>query len=712
MHSGRTIDRAPGLREFLRRNRERLLQAWSERVRRLSPAHELPDRAIFDSIPELLDRIARVLGTDAALASQLEVGDSHALDRLERGFDLDQVVTEYALLRQVIFDEWARAEGPGIPVAEVAILDRAFDQAVRDAVARYARGRERLLEGLDRVSEAVPGTSDLDGFLRHLVRTTVDGMEAVDTAVLLVREGECLRVRAACGLEAELEGRFLLGLDEGFAGRVAACARPIALAHAAADPMVRSRVIRERGVRALYGVPLLHGGEVVGVFHVGSLVAHEFCEDDLLLVRTLASRAALVVGKAALAERVRRGEANQRFLAEASTRLNASLEYESSLAQVARLAVPAFADWCAVDLLEEGGPRRLATAHADARTEALGRTIAASYPLDLNSPVGIPKALRTGRALLVPRLTPDMIRAAAREPPHARAVESLALRSCIVVPLVSRRRVLGAISFVTAESGREYEEADLAVAEELGRCAASAIENSLLYAEAREAVQTRDHLLAVVSHDLRNQVAVVQNGARLLEHAAGAAAADVRRPLEVIARTANAMRLLVDDLLDLGAIRTGRLSLALVPALLAPLLEESVEDHRGLARERSVQLRADLHLEDVRVACDRRRVAQVLGNLLGNALKFCAEGDEVVVRGFGRGDAAVVEVADTGPGIPPDALATLFTPYPRAVARSGSGTGLGLYIAKGIVERHGGQMTCESREGEGSVFRFTLPLAR
>lgn len=286
----------------------------------------------------------------------------HAIDRLGRGFDLDQVVAEYSVLRLCILDLWQSRVGPTIDLAELRQFDAAFDESIRQAAVRYAEAREKLLRTVDRISEAALGSSNLEAFLGDLLRATLESTESVDTAVVMLRAGDVLRVRAAVGLEDDLNAGFALRIPEGFAGQVAAERQPVFLRDAASDPRVKSRTIREKGVRALYGVPLVRDDKAIGVAHIGSLSAFEFSEEDKLLFRTMVSRATSVVVQAQLVDDLRRTETAQRFLSDASKRLAESLDYHTTLGRIARLAVPAIADWCVVDLVEHGTIRRVSVA--------------------------------------------------------------------------------------------------------------------------------------------------------------------------------------------------------------------------------------------------------------------------------------------------------------------------------------------------------------
>jgi len=702
------------LSDFLRHRQGEIVADWTGRVRSLSPTLELSDAAIIDHLPAILARIADVVASfqRAQSVSLGKLPEHHAVDRLGRGFDLDQIVIEYSLLRRCILDRWKTEIGPTIDLGELGNLDTAFDESIRLSTVRYAQAREKLLKALDRVSEAALGSGDVESFLDDLLRATLDGTESVDTAVVLLREGDILRVRAAVGLEEELQRVYSVRLGEGFAGHVANVGEPVLLRDAAADPIVTSPGILNKGVRALYGVPLVRDGKVIGVAHIGSLTAYEFSEEDKLLFRTMVSRATSVVVKAQLLADLKRTEAAERFLSESSKAFAQSLDYEATLTKIAGLAVPTIADWCVVDLVEDGAIRRVSVAHADPNKRKLAYELDARYPPAPNSATGIANVMRTRRAELHSDIGEADLVAAARDAEHLRILRELGLHAYIIVPIVTREEVVGTIALVTAESHRRYSEADLAVAEELARRAATAIENAWLYREAKNAVTVRERILAIVSHDLRNQLGVISMGADLVARKAAEMrdAADLRKPVETIRRTADSMLRLVGDLLDMASTQSGRFSIEKETLELAPILEEGCESHEPMARVKGVHLKTDVEIGDMRVLGDRARILQVLGNLAGNAIKFSESGGSVTIRAEARDNEALVSVSDTGPGIPREEFENIFEPYRTVQAQGNRGTGLGLFIAKGIVERHGGRIWLESEIGRGSTFFFTLPL--
>ena len=705
---------ASPLCDFLRTYRDQIIDEWTQRVKVLAPARKLSRAAIVDHLPTILDRVADIVeASHSGRATAIgDLPEGHAVDRLARGFDLDQIVTEYSLLRRTILDLWEQRVGMSLNVAELRNLDAALDDSIAQSVIRYARVREKLFRALDRVSEAALGSADLDAFLRDLLLAALEGTASVDTCAVFLLEDDVLRLRAAVGFEEELPPGYSLAIGEGFSGHVSKVGQPVFLPEAWSNPLVISPVLRRRNVRAIYGVPMISEGKAIGVAQIGSVTASDFSDEDKLLFRTVVSRATSGVVKAQILADLRRTEAAQRFLSDATRQLAESFDYEQTLAKVAHLAVPVIADWCLVDLLEDGKVRRVSVAHSDPEKEALARELALRYPIDLAQPTGIARVLRTGVSDWQPETSDDALRSAARESEHVRTFAELGSKSYIVVPIVSRDRVLGTITLVSVEAQRRYSEVDLRVAEDLGRRVGMALENARLYREAQDAVDVRERVLAVVSHDLRNQLGVVTAAARLLAQRMADSHVEppeVSRTIDRILRTTRSMQQLLGDLLDIASIRAGRVSFEPRACPLKTMLIEACDSHESLARDKVVTLKSRFKDADIDVFCDRDRVLQALSNLLGNAIKFCKAGDAVLLSADVRPSEAVVSVSDTGPGIPPDALETIFDAYGTAGVSGAVGTGLGLYITKRIVERHGGRIWVDSKVGVGSTFFFTLP---
>ncbi len=423
---------------------------------------------------------------------------------------------------------------------------------------------------------------------------------------------------------------------------------------------------------------------------------------------------ALELEQSARAE-VESAERRQSFLYQAMSTLFAHPpDPQGIYTLLAHLAVPDLADWCIVDAVEQGPwVSRVAVAHLDPTQSEAASALPRRFEQRDGVPVGVLRVLHTGESELVPMVTDSLLRAAASEPAHPALLTQLRATSYMIVPLRARGHTLGAVTFLAAGSGRRYGPDDLALAEDLCQRASLAVDNARLFGESRRATRAREDLLAIVSHDLKNPLGVVQLASALLLRGRPGAPRDesVHKQAGRIQAAAERMSRLISDLLDWGRIEAG--GLPLEPSVLGAgvLVSEALESVRPLAEERRLQVVAELPEESLRVHCDRTRVLQVLGNLLGNALKFTPEGGRLTVGARPRGHEVCFQVEDTGQGIPPEQLAYVFDRYWQAKDATSRGTGLGLAIAKGIVEAHGGRIWAESRLGLGSTFRFTLPAA-
>lgn len=363
----------------------------------------------------------------------------------------------------------------------------------------------------------------------------------------------------------------------------------------------------------------------------------------------------------------KRDEEAQRLLGAASVALASSLELGTTMAELGGVVIPAFADGFTVELTREGRLERVAAVPA------------------------VPP--RPGAAEAIARAAGD------RRPRVAGGV--------LAAPLLAGDRLLGVLAFARGPDRPPFDEQDVRFAGDLADRAASAVENAQLYAQAEQARRAREDLLAVVSHDLRNPLSAVELQAQLLERTDGDR---VRAQAGAIRRAAERMRHLIGDLLDAAQLEAGRFAVERRPAPPAQLARDAHELFAPLAERKKLRLTSVVAAELPPISCDREAVLRVLSNLLGNAVKFTPEGGRVTISAALEGDAVRFAVTDTGPGIPPDQIAHLFDRYWQA--RTGrAGVGLGLYIAKGIVDAHGGAIDVESSLGAGSTFSFTIPVA-
>jgi signal transduction histidine kinase len=406
------------------------------------------------------------------------------------------------------------------------------------------------------------------------------------------------------------------------------------------------------------------------------------------------------------AAEAKRSEQTQRFLSETSAVLFSTLEYGKTLEAVLRAAVPLLADMCYVDeVAEDGRIQRLAV--ADPTNQHLADQIRKLPPRPEWPPSQV---LRSGTSILLEKVT--SFETIAQDQVHAAFLKAAGVQSMMCVPLVARGRTLGALTFVAAESAGRYSARDLELAEEVGRRAALAIDNARLYEQAQRAIQARQDLLAIVSHDLRNPLGtILMNTAMLLNASSpGESEAPGRRPIEAMQRAADRMNRIIADLLDLASIEAGRLTVEKKEHAVSSLVQEVFELHEPIAAQKKLRLERELLSEPFDIHCDRERVLQIFGNLIGNAIKFTPEGGTIKVRAEQRGEGALFSVADTGSGLSPDELPHVFDRYWQAKKTARLGTGLGLSITRGLLEAHGGRIWAESRLGEGTTFFFTIPL--
>ena len=413
------------------------------------------------------------------------------------------------------------------------------------------------------------------------------------------------------------------------------------------------------------------------------------------------------------------------FLAEASTLLASSLDYEETLANVAKLAVPGVADWCTVDLVDEHGHlKRLAVAHKDPDRVAWALELNRRYPPAPDTPGGFYEVLRTGKAVLRPEVPDALLKAAAQDDAHLDLLRGVGFRSMMVVPLNVHNKTLGVLLFVSAEGGRRYTETDLALAEELGRRAAIAVENALLYAQAQDLNEALEERVAQrtaqlesankeleafsysVSHDLRAPLRGIDGFSQaLLEDYSEGLDETARHYLGRVRAGAQRMGELIDDLLLLS--RLSRSEMKRQEVHLSDIVEEISQ--RLVERDKKRDASFDIQ-KNVTAEGDARLLTVVLENLLENAWKFTAREATARVRfGMQEGEIPVYFIQDNGAGFNMAYANKLFTAFQRLHSpQEFEGTGIGLATVQRIVHRHGGKVWAEGEVGAGATFFFTL----
>jgi PAS domain S-box-containing protein len=423
--------------------------------------------------------------------------------------------------------------------------------------------------------------------------------------------------------------------------------------------------------------------------------------------------------------RMRRDRA-QAFLAKVGQVFQGSLDVEETLRSVASLTVTHLADFCIIDVMDEneGSVRRVEALHRDPG-QAEVATGFATLDLDRSRPHLMGEALREGIPILRRHVTREYLDSVAQGEHHRALLHALDARSCIVVPLKTRGRTVGALLCMRCGPGsagqdaapapRPYDEEDLELARELALRAATAIDNACLYRDAQRAIEARDEVLGIVSHDLGNPLQAIFIGLEAMERSRAGRASG--RPgqeeyyLTAIRRSVEVMERLIQDLLEVRRMEAGHLELHRAPRELGTLVVEALEMLSPLAQVKAIRIENEVPATGIpTLELDSDRIQQVLSNLVGNALKHTPEEGRVGIYCH-LGDTEVeVRVEDTGPGIPAADLERVFDRFWTAGKGRSKGVGLGLAIARGIVRGHGGRIWAESREGAGSTFAFTLPI--
>lgn len=405
-------------------------------------------------------------------------------------------------------------------------------------------------------------------------------------------------------------------------------------------------------------------------------------------------------------------EREQAILAEVGVALAATLDYEQTLATVARIAARDFADWCIVEVMEPGdGLRRLKVVSADSTKADLAERLE-SIQLDRERPHLTRPVVVSQQPFLATRLAPADIEAAAQSPEHLQILRAVEPASMMSVPLMLRGGLVGTLTFISSKPARLFRMNDLRLARALAERASLALENARLYRSALDATGLRDHVLGFVAHDLRNPLSAISLHAAALRAKPPQPERRNPRHREAIERAAQRMSRLIQDLLDVAVLEAGRLTVEKSPLSTLEIVAEAVEVQHALASAASIDLRVEVAPDAPEILGDRDRLLQVFENLIGNALKFTDAGGQVTVGAARREAGALFWVADTGRGMTRDEQSRAFDRFWQASARSGRlGAGLGLPITKGIVEAHGGRIWVESTPGRGSTFFFFIPSA-
>ncbi len=543
--------------------------------------------------------------------------------------------------------------------------------------------------------------------------TAVSETLAVEYAEVLERlpDGQALRLQAGVGWHEGLVGQATVdGGIHSQAGYTLLSHVPVIVEDLRTETRFQgASLLREHRVVSGLSVIIAGQDQPFGVLGAHTTQQRVFTENDVHFLQAVANVLAMAI------ERQQTEEA-ERFLTQASTILASTLDYDTTIEQITRLAIPTLADWCTLDILEQGHSRCVAVAHVDPAKEGRLWELRRHYPLLPDGPSPGSQVLRTEQSVLHPRFQAGELPQTTQDAEHLRLITALSPVSAMAVPLNVHGKTIGVMTLASVRPERRLAWRDVRLAEELANRAAIAIDNARLYREARRAIRTREEFVSIASHELKTPLTTIKTYAQLLARQVHQSQPDherLRGHTTRLQEQVDRLERLVADLLDASRIQQGRLALAREHGNLA-VLAQAVLERFAEAPERAAYHRLVLDApQPVVGAWDLSRLDQVLTNLVSNALKYSPEWGEVRVTVQQVDGQALVSVSDQGIGITPKEQGKLFQPFERgeAVRGSVSGTGLGLYITRQVVEQHGGTISVQSEPGRGTCFLVRLPLA-
>ena len=417
----------------------------------------------------------------------------------------------------------------------------------------------------------------------------------------------------------------------------------------------------------------------------------------------------IIKEQAALHER-EVASARESFLAEASTLLASSLDYHETLALLANLSCKVLGDWCTISIIKEDGEyERVTAAHSNPKLINEINEYLEHYPPDPKVQI-----VKYTSSYINSQIQESELVAMAKDKRHLELMKILGANSSMIVPIIVSGKHRGVLSFIAGKDKPLFNHQDLSLAEELGRRAGIAIENSLLYASAQNAIKARDEFVSIASHELKTPITSLkmqlQMMLRLIDTDTGTLppAHKLKKSLENSSHQVDRLTILIEDLLDITRIEKGKLTYNFEKVNLSELVKEVVERFIEDFRRAHCELQIDIK-DEVYCYCDRYRIEQVVTNLITNSIKYGSE-HPVRINVEEEGSYANFSVQDNGMGIPQDKHAKIFERFERAISSTNiSGLGLGLYISKQIIDAHQGTIKVESEVNRGALFKVSLP---
>ncbi|HVG17574.1 MAG TPA: GAF domain-containing protein [Blastocatellia bacterium] len=581
--------------------------------------------------------------------------------------------------------------------------------------AEKERGRLALIHS---VASAINDTLDLDVVLKSVAESMAGLFAAETVAIWLADEGgkEIRPAHYSSDSYSPIKQRFQVVRWESSPLPVAESIRQrklVIVREGQETTREAAELLNMVGAKMSVLVPLFARERLVGALSMSMNTARKFSQNDAALVETIGKQVAIAIENAQLFSNVNKQRERLVLVNEIGQVFASTLDLESIYLTVReRLRELIDCDTLLISFYEHD---------TQTITCAFAYTDGEVYPTDKFEPLKLgtgpqSECIRTARPLIVDNI-------AKRHPNSFRYVGKTDNNpvSVIYVPLLAEEHVIGVIQAQSVREGA-YTKEDVPMLSIVANQAASAIQNARLYREAVEgrramerANQIKEEFFAILSHELRTPLTPILGWTRILSRLSPDDHDTRAHALSVIERNAKLQTQLVNDLLDMSRIDSGKLSIYVQPTDLNAAVRGAVESLRNESNQRGIDLETHVASDEMAVLADPARLEQVITNLLTNALKFTDKGGRVIVSTERAGDSGVVSVSDTGIGIPQDFLPHIFERFRQAdssTRRRHGGLGLGLSIVKSLVEMHGGQVRAHSEgAGHGSTFTVELPLA-
>jgi signal transduction histidine kinase len=425
-----------------------------------------------------------------------------------------------------------------------------------------------------------------------------------------------------------------------------------------------------------------------------------------------------------LAEDAEAARRRAAFLAEAGRLLGESVDQSSTLIALTRLALPLLGAWCIVDILEDGDSiHRLGIYHPDPAKQELARQLQTSWTPETGDPFGAPAMIRDPRPTLIVDDIEATLAAAAHSPENLDMLGRLGIGSLLTVPLVARRKLLGAITFVGSRQGIPWNPDDVHLAKDVATRGALALDNAQVYdlalvhkRSAETANKAKTVFLGAMSHELRTPLNAIGGYIDLLDMGLrGPVTERQHADFKRVKTNQQHLALLITEILNFVQVGSGHFTYSVTDVAACDAIKYAIELIEPLFGQKSISFDGITGDETIVARADRARVTQILVNLFSNAIKFTLPGGHIAASCSRADDKVNIQISDTGIGIPPEKHEAIFEPFlqlKESFVGRDSGVGLGLAISRDLARAMEGDLTVESAEGKGARFTLSLPRAR